>query len=273
MPSGRWSILGLAPDFPTGRNANHLDSDRRKGFGSRGIRQPTDRPLVPHSPCETPGRATCPGEVGSPTPTSLDCIHPFKRRLRLCDPEVATANSSWELAVGSSSKEKLIVTRAVATATRFLTRASLADGSSATAAQSCTVGGRLQPIVSTRQSRVRVGPQSLRQRLGYVQHEETLCRISVVFAALVDHTKVPMSCGFLVSYHRIQLPGFERGRIPRVVNADSEFCSSPWFASHASIQQRELQFEFLPSDPVRLVPMDLCCVNRTMPEAYFGNAP
>jgi hypothetical protein len=24
---------------------------------------------------------------------------------------------------------------------------------------------------------------------------------------------------------------------------------------------------------VRLVPMDLCCVNRTMPEAYFGNAP
>jgi hypothetical protein len=24
---------------------------------------------------------------------------------------------------------------------------------------------------------------------------------------------------------------------------------------------------------VRLVPMDLCCVNRIMPEAYFGNAP
>jgi hypothetical protein len=82
-----------------------------------------------------------------------------------------------------------------------------------------------------------------------------------------------MFCGFLVSYHRIQLPGFERGRIPRVVNADSEFCSSPWFASHASIPQREFQFEFLPSDPVRLVPMDLCGVNRTMPEAYFGNAP
>ncbi len=39
-------------------------------------------------------------------PTSRDCIHPFERRLRLCDPEVAPANSSWELTVGSSSKEK-----------------------------------------------------------------------------------------------------------------------------------------------------------------------
>ena len=132
--------------------------------------------------------------------------------------------------------------------------------------------GRLQPIVSTRHSRVRRGPQSLRQRRGYVQHEESLCRIRVVFAALVNHTKVPMSCGLLVSYHGIQLPGFERGRIPRIVNADSEFCSSSWFVSHASIQQREFQFEFLPSDPVRLVPMDLCCMDRTMPEAYFGNA-
>ena len=25
---------------------------------------------------------------------SRDCIHPFERRLRLCDPEVATVNSS-----------------------------------------------------------------------------------------------------------------------------------------------------------------------------------
>ena len=31
---------------------------------------------------------------------------PFERRLRLCDPEVATVNSSWKLSVGSSSKEK-----------------------------------------------------------------------------------------------------------------------------------------------------------------------
>jgi len=58
-----------------------------------------------HSPCGTPGRATCPGEVGSPA--SCDCIHPFERRLRLCDPEVGTVNSPWELTVGSSSKEKL----------------------------------------------------------------------------------------------------------------------------------------------------------------------
>jgi len=34
----------------------------------------------------------------------------FERRLRLCDPEVAV-NSSWELTVGSSSKEKTTVTK------------------------------------------------------------------------------------------------------------------------------------------------------------------
>ena len=33
-------------------------------------------------------------------------LHPFERSLRLCDPEVATANSSWELTGGLSSKEK-----------------------------------------------------------------------------------------------------------------------------------------------------------------------
>ena len=224
-----------------------------------------------------------PGRVGQALPLPGDRVAQggklqaqrlqFERRLRLCDPEVAKANSCWDLTMGSSLKEKPVVARAVGTATRFLTRAGLADGFSATAAHSCAVGGRLQPVVSTRHSRVRGGLQSLRQSLGYVQHEETLCRIRVVFAALVDHTKVPVSRGFLVSYHRIQLPGLERGPIPGVVNADSEFCSSPWFASHASIQQREFQLEFLPSDPVRLVPMDLCCVNRTMPEAYFGNAP
>ena len=76
------------------------------------------RPLVPHSPCGTPGRATCPGEVGSPA--SRDCIHPFERRLRLCDPEVATVNSSSELTVGSLSGEKPAVTRAVIVPTHFL---------------------------------------------------------------------------------------------------------------------------------------------------------
>ena len=71
----------------------------------RGIRQPTDRPLAPRSPCGTPGRAS---------PASRDGLHPFERRLRLCDPEVATANSPWELTAGSRSLEKPAVTKAVA---------------------------------------------------------------------------------------------------------------------------------------------------------------
>ena len=33
-----------------------------------------------------------------------------------CDPEVATLNSSWELTVGSSSKEKRTVTKGVTVA-------------------------------------------------------------------------------------------------------------------------------------------------------------
>ena len=36
-----------------------------------------------------------------PTPATRDCLHPFERRLRLRDPELATANSSWELTVGT----------------------------------------------------------------------------------------------------------------------------------------------------------------------------
>jgi hypothetical protein len=36
---------------------------------------------------------------------------PFERRLRLCDPQVATANSSWELTVGSSSGDKRVARR------------------------------------------------------------------------------------------------------------------------------------------------------------------
>jgi hypothetical protein len=43
----------------------------------------------------------------------------FERRLRLCDPEVATVNSSLELTVGSSSKGKPTVTRAVSVARRI----------------------------------------------------------------------------------------------------------------------------------------------------------
>ena len=43
----------------------------------------------------------------------------------MCDPEVATANSSWELTVGSSAKEKPRVTRALTMATRWLLAAAL----------------------------------------------------------------------------------------------------------------------------------------------------
>jgi hypothetical protein len=44
----------------------------------------------------------------------------FERCLRSCDPEAATINSSWELTVGSSSKKKPTVTRALTVmATRF----------------------------------------------------------------------------------------------------------------------------------------------------------
>jgi hypothetical protein len=98
-----------------GTNLVLLAPDVRKAFRRRGT---ACRLLVPHSPCGTPGRATCPDEVGSPPPTSPDCIHPFKRHLRLCDPEVATANSSWELTVDSSSQEKPTVTKAVTVANR-----------------------------------------------------------------------------------------------------------------------------------------------------------
>jgi len=86
-----------------GRSATRLAPDGRNPFRRRGT---ACRPLVPHSPCGTPGRA-------SPTPTSPNCIYPFERRLRLRDPEVATANSSWELTVGSSPKGKPAVAKAV----------------------------------------------------------------------------------------------------------------------------------------------------------------
>jgi hypothetical protein len=42
----------------------------------------------------------------------------FEGRLRSCDPDVATFNSSRELTVGSSSKEKPTVARAVTVAAR-----------------------------------------------------------------------------------------------------------------------------------------------------------
>ena len=48
---------------PARGERNHVDPHGREAFRRRGIRQPTDRPLVPHLPCGTPGRA-------SPNPTS-----------------------------------------------------------------------------------------------------------------------------------------------------------------------------------------------------------
>src|SRR5271157_1418035 len=53
--------------------------------------------LVPHSLCGTPGRASS---------ASRDCIHPFEKRLPLCDPEVATVDSPWVLTVGWSGKPR-----------------------------------------------------------------------------------------------------------------------------------------------------------------------
>jgi hypothetical protein len=41
----------------------------------------------------------------------------------LCDPEAATANSPWELTVGSSSKEKPTLTRGVTVPTRSILEA------------------------------------------------------------------------------------------------------------------------------------------------------
>ena len=103
-----WARLARPFGAQAGTNYVLLAANVRKACRRKGT---ACRPLVPPSPCGTPGRATCPGEVGSPA--SRDCIHPIERRLRSCDPRVATANSYWELTVGSSSKEKPTVTKAL----------------------------------------------------------------------------------------------------------------------------------------------------------------
>ncbi len=106
----------------------------------------------------------------------------------------------------------------------------------------------------------------------YLQWEETLRRIRVVLTALVDHANISMFGGLLVRYHWVQFPDLERRGVSSVIDANSELCCSSCFDSHASIKQRELQFEFLTSDPMRLVPMDLCCVNRAIYETNCRNA-
>ena len=129
----------------------------------------------------------------------------------------------------------------------------------------------LQRTVRLLDGRGTAGAQSFGQRFRRFQHEKTLRRIPVVFTAFVNHTNIAMLGRFRVRYYWIQFSDLERRRISCVVNADSEMCWPSCFASHVSIQQRKFQFEFLPSDPVRLVPMDLCCVYRTIGKADAGN--
>ncbi len=119
-----------------------------------------------------------------------------------------------------------------------------------------------------------VGPaaQSMGYGPRYLQCEETLRRIRVVLTALVDHANIPMFGGLLVRYHSVQFPDLERRGVSPAIDANSELCCSFCFGSHASIKQRELQFEFLTFDPMRLLPMDLCCVNGAIYEAYCRNA-
>ncbi len=93
---------GTPRGCPCGGQARGLPLRRDRAQGVGGSVNRRTAPWFPHSPCGTPGRA-------SPTPTSPDCIHPFERRLRLCGPEVAMANSSWELTVGSASQEKFYI--------------------------------------------------------------------------------------------------------------------------------------------------------------------
>src|SRR5208283_940176 len=84
-----------------------------RGWGHPRYKKTARRPLVPHSPCGTPGR---------PSPASRDCIRPFERPLRLCGLEVATVNSPRELTVGSSSWETPTGTRALWPADRCRVR-------------------------------------------------------------------------------------------------------------------------------------------------------
>src|SRR5208283_800305 len=86
---------------PAIRSVDLKDSrSQGRGWGHPRYKKTACRPLVPHSPCGTPGRA-------SPTPTSRDCLHPFERRRRLCDLEVATTNSPWELNGSAASFSRL----------------------------------------------------------------------------------------------------------------------------------------------------------------------
>jgi len=128
---------------------------------------------------------------------------------------------------------------------------------------------RLQGLVGPMRRSLVPTAQSLGDGLRDPNHEETLRRIPVVLTAFVNHPNVATLGGLLVGYHSIQFADLERSSVSSVVDANSELCRWSWFASHASIKQRQLQFEFLPSDPMRLIPVDPCGVNRPIEEANF----
>ena len=113
--AARTRTAGKAAGPNRGSCATRRDPDVRKAFGSRG------RLAVPSAYI-----AAEPGRVGQALPLLGDRVAQggkrqarrlqFEGRLRLCDPEVATVNSSLELAVGWSSKEKPTVTRTLTVA-------------------------------------------------------------------------------------------------------------------------------------------------------------
>lgn len=112
------------------------------------------------------------------------------------------------------------------------------------------------------------GANSLGNGLGNIQDEETLRGISVILAALVNHADIPVFGPILLWYHSVQFPHLERCGVSSVINANSELRWSLCSGSHNLIKQWKLQFEFFPSNTVRLVPMHLRSVNSTICEAY-----
>src|SRR5579859_4209319 len=109
----------------------------------------------------------------------------------------------------------------------------------------------------------RPAAESMNHRLRDFQYDETLRRISVVFAALVNDTNIPVLGGVLVRHHAIQFTELERRNVPSVIDTNSELRHRFRVGSHVSIKQREFQFQLLAPDPMGLIPMELCCMNRT----------
>jgi hypothetical protein len=60
-------------------------------------------------------------------------------------------------------------------------------------------------------------PAGLSLGLGYLQYEEPLGRVTVVFTALVDHTKVTVIACFRIGNHGVQLSHFQRRWVPQLL--------------------------------------------------------